>query len=81
MLCARGQRLLMMDADGATKVSDLERLEAKLAEISSELRACMHACIDQCSGEDPIKCQLACIVCRMIKITGRHFSISIQVLW
>lgn len=26
----------MMDADGATKVSDLERLEAKLAEISSE---------------------------------------------
>lgn len=36
MLCARGQRLLMMDADGATKVSDLERLEAKLAEISSE---------------------------------------------
>ena len=36
MLCARGQRLLMMDADGATKVSDLERLEAKLAEIGSE---------------------------------------------
>lgn len=35
MLCSRGQRLLMMDADGATKVSDLERLEAKLAEISS----------------------------------------------
>lgn len=38
MLCSRGQRLLMMDADGATKVSDLERLEAKLAEISSECR-------------------------------------------
>lgn len=36
MLCSRGQRLLMMDADGATKVSDLERLEAKLAEICSE---------------------------------------------
>ena len=36
MLCARGQKLLMMDADGATKVSDLERLEVKLAEISSE---------------------------------------------
>lgn len=35
MLCSRGQRLLMMDADGATKVSDLERLEAKLAEICS----------------------------------------------
>lgn len=29
----------MMDADGATKVSDLERLEAKLADISSELCA------------------------------------------
>ncbi|KAL4450575.1 hypothetical protein ABPG77_000931 [Micractinium sp. CCAP 211/92] len=40
MLCSRGQRLLMMDADGATKVSDLERLEAKLAEISmTALRA------------------------------------------
>lgn len=50
MLCARGQRLLMMDADGATKVSDLERLEAKLAEISSELCGCMDDCIDQCSG-------------------------------
>ncbi|PSC74459.1 Dolichyl-phosphate beta-glucosyltransferase [Micractinium conductrix] len=33
MLCSRGQRLLMMDADGATKVSDLERLETKLAQI------------------------------------------------
>ncbi|KAL4439689.1 hypothetical protein ABPG75_002690 [Micractinium tetrahymenae] len=36
MLCSRGQRLLMMDADGATKVPDLERLEAKLADISSD---------------------------------------------
>jgi hypothetical protein len=36
MLCSRGRRLLMMDADGATKVSDLDRLEAKLEEISSE---------------------------------------------
>jgi dolichyl-phosphate beta-glucosyltransferase len=41
MLCSRGQQLLMMDADGATKVSDLERLEAKLADIISErLRSC-----------------------------------------
>ena len=37
MLCARGRRLLMMDADGATRVSDLERLEARLEQISSEL--------------------------------------------
>lgn len=27
MLCARGQYLLMVDADGATKISDLDRLE------------------------------------------------------
>ena len=40
MLCSRGQRLLMMDADGATKVSDLERLEAKLADITSERLRC-----------------------------------------
>lgn len=32
MLCSRGQRLLMMDADGATQVSDLERLEERLAD-------------------------------------------------
>lgn len=40
MLCSRGQRLLMMDADGATKVSDLEKLEARLAQISSECGCC-----------------------------------------
>ncbi|KAL4854069.1 Dolichyl-phosphate beta-glucosyltransferase [Chlorella vulgaris] len=32
MLCSRGQRLLMMDADGATQVSDMERLEERLAD-------------------------------------------------
>ncbi len=31
MLCARGEFCLMMDADGATRVSDLELLEAALA--------------------------------------------------
>jgi dolichyl-phosphate beta-glucosyltransferase len=30
MLCARGQYMLMVDADGATKFSDIEKLEAKL---------------------------------------------------
>ena len=29
----RGERLLFMDADGATRVSDLEKLEAALAGI------------------------------------------------
>ena len=33
MLCARGERLLMMDADGATRVSDLEMLEERLAAL------------------------------------------------
>jgi len=33
MLCARGKYLLMVDADGATKFSDLSRLEEKLKSI------------------------------------------------
>ncbi|KAK9828116.1 hypothetical protein WJX81_006294 [Elliptochloris bilobata] len=33
MLAARGEALLMMDADGATQVRDLERLEAALARV------------------------------------------------
>ena len=37
-LGARGARLLMMDADGATKVSDLDRLDEALDSlVSSEL--------------------------------------------
>ncbi|CAL5226048.1 g8860 [Coccomyxa viridis] len=35
MLVGRGDLLLFMDADGATRVSDLEKLEAALAAISS----------------------------------------------
>jgi len=35
MMCCRGQDLLFMDADGATRVSDVERLESKLDEITS----------------------------------------------
>mmetsp|Transcript_22815 Transcript_22815/g.58481 ORF Transcript_22815/g.58481 Transcript_22815/m.58481 type:complete len:339 (-) Transcript_22815:91-1107(-) len=34
MLSARGQRILMMDADGATKVSDLDKLEEKLTSMA-----------------------------------------------
>lgn len=30
MLHSRGELLLMLDADGATKVTDLEKLEAKV---------------------------------------------------
>ncbi|KAL6055005.1 dolichyl-phosphate beta-glucosyltransferase [Balamuthia mandrillaris] len=33
MLCARGEYILMVDADGATKFSDIERLEAKLKKV------------------------------------------------
>lgn len=35
-LVARGRRVLFMDADGATRVSDMERLEARLAEMGGE---------------------------------------------
>lgn len=34
---ARGQNILFMDADGATKVSDVEKLESELQRISSGL--------------------------------------------
>ncbi|CAM6129726.1 unnamed protein product [Calypogeia fissa] len=30
MLCSRGQLLLMLDADGATKITDLEKLESEM---------------------------------------------------
>ncbi len=30
MLCSRGQLLLMLDADGATKITDLEKLESQV---------------------------------------------------
>ncbi|EIE18009.1 hypothetical protein COCSUDRAFT_21059 [Coccomyxa subellipsoidea C-169] len=36
MLAGRGERLLFMDADGATRVSDVEKLEAALATISGK---------------------------------------------
>lgn len=32
---ARGQNILFMDADGATKISDVEKLETELQRISS----------------------------------------------
>ena len=35
-LCARGAAVLFMDADGATRVSDLDKLEAALVETAGE---------------------------------------------
>ena len=35
MMIARGQQLLMADADGATKVSDLAKLEDALKQLST----------------------------------------------
>lgn len=34
MLCSRGQLLLMLDADGASKITDLEKLEMAVSEVS-----------------------------------------------
>lgn len=34
MLMARGQQLLMMDADGATRVSDLGKLQEQLSKLA-----------------------------------------------
>jgi dolichyl-phosphate beta-glucosyltransferase len=36
MMRARGKRILMVDADGATKISDLERLEAEAAKLEGK---------------------------------------------
>ena len=34
MMVCRGQLILMMDADGATRVSDVEKLEAALEKVA-----------------------------------------------
>ena len=34
--CARGEAVLFMDADGATRVSDLEKLEAELVKVQRQ---------------------------------------------
>lgn len=34
MLCSRGQLLLMLDADGASKITDLEKLEMEVSHVS-----------------------------------------------
>lgn len=31
MLCSRGELLLMLDADGASRITDLEKLEAQVS--------------------------------------------------
>jgi dolichyl-phosphate beta-glucosyltransferase len=36
MLCSRGQLLLMLDADGATKITDLEKLESQILQSMPE---------------------------------------------
>ena len=40
MMVGRGELLLFMDADGATRVSDIEKLEAALAAVSESGRLC-----------------------------------------
>ena len=45
MLAGRGEALLMMDADGATQVRDLERLEATLAGVEKK-GAAVRSCWD-----------------------------------
>jgi len=36
MMCARGQYLLMVDADGATKFADIDKVEAKLISVQRD---------------------------------------------
>lgn len=44
MLVARGLLLLMMDADGATRVSDLGKLEEELHKLTQQHRGDLDAC-------------------------------------
>eukprot|EP00250_Pteridium_aquilinum_P004071 c14309_g1_i1 orf=47-1072(+) len=39
MLCARGDLLLMLDADGATKITDLEKLEIEIKDMAEKQTA------------------------------------------
>lgn len=45
MLHSRGELLLMLDADGATKVTDLAKLEAEVCHMLNPI-ACCWACFD-----------------------------------
>lgn len=40
MMICRGQLVLMMDADGATRVSDVEKLEAALQKVAVKGALC-----------------------------------------
>lgn len=40
MMICRGQLILMMDADGATRVSDVEKLEAALEKVAVKGALC-----------------------------------------
>ena len=47
MMVGRGELLLFMDADGATRVSDIEKLEAALAAVSES------GSLSTCTGRTP----------------------------
>lgn len=51
MLCSRGQLLLMLDSDGASKITDLEKLEAQVSVLSMSGRFF-------CGSRLPIFCEI-----------------------
>ena len=50
MLCARGENVLFMDADGATRVSEVERLEAKLKELTAGTTGALRDAMSTANG-------------------------------
>ena len=73
MICGRGEYLLMVDADGATKFSDLERLQIKLQEIVKEEQGIAFGSRSHLKDEAVAKRTLL----RNILMYGFHFLVSI----
>ena len=48
--CTRGETILFMDADGATRVSDLEKLDAELLKVQKQtaVSAIVLECVKMC---------------------------------
>lgn len=60
-LSARGERILFLDADGATEVTDIERLEKALDEVASDhvsstIQSCVLLVLCLVSPLDPASC-------------------------
>ena len=56
MLGARGEFLLMVDADGATRFSDIHKLEAKMKPLAREPVCLKNSCIFEKNKFEKLNC-------------------------